>query len=219
LEREDKVEGVKGVLEGVVGVGLFKHAKGQRLMPQDLPEGLDLDSIVDEWDRLKAAEEELVSDEASDSEVDQIPPDPKYILSTLSPAEAEYARRQALLAQYGYVDGDSPEPERPDGPARPAKTGDAKKEEEERLRLIQQAIRLDSKKKKYKKAQDGRYAVERLRSFAHTHSRPFRPKSESPKGSIHPAVRKRGCSEQGSVCQRERQGCIGEAEVSCQFHI
>lgn len=130
--------------------------------------------MVDEWDRLQAEEEERRAQEAAESERisakictrpltiagSPTPPDPKTILSTLTPEEIETARRQAILRQYAYVEG-GPEDEAAtrDKNAPPkadtAKTAAEKKAAEERRSMIEAALKLDGKKKKYKKQQDG----------------------------------------------------------------
>lgn len=130
--------------------------------------------MVDEWDRLQAEEEERKAQEAAESERisakigsgpltiagSPTPPDPKTILSTLTPEEIEAARRQAILRQYAYVEG-RPEDEAAtrDKNAPPkadtAKTAAEKKAAEERRSMIEAALKLDGKKKKYKKQQEG----------------------------------------------------------------
>jgi hypothetical protein len=57
-----------------------------------------------------------------------------------------------LLRQYGYVEG-GPEDDERHGPPRgeTAKTTEEKKAAEERKALIEAALKLDGKKKKYKK--------------------------------------------------------------------
>lgn len=87
------------------------------------------------------------------------PPKLKDVLSTLTPEELAAAQKQALLRQYGYIEG-GPEDEaaaRGDAPPRgeSAKAAAEKKAAEERKALIEAALKLDGKKKKYKKQQEG----------------------------------------------------------------
>lgn len=74
------------------------------------------------------------------------------------------ARRQALLQQYGYVD-ESPDDSSHaavDGPPRgqTAREREEKKAQEERQRMIMEALRLDGRKKKHKKQQEGLSALD-----------------------------------------------------------
>jgi len=74
----------------------------------------------------------------------------------------EAAKRRALLKQYAYVeeDEDTSEGDR-DRNAPPRMLSAAENEEkrkaEERRRMIEEALRLDGRKKKYKKQQDGMF--------------------------------------------------------------
>ncbi|WVR06096.1 hypothetical protein IAU60_003124 [Kwoniella sp. DSM 27419] len=153
LEREEKLEGVKGMLEGVVDGG-------------ELPEdGVDemLENVVDEMERLRAEDEARAREEEeaarSPSPTKQKPAD---ILSSLTEEELAAARRQALLRQYAYVDGDEDEINAALGVTRDAnapprggaKESDEKKAAEERRRLVEAALRLDGKKKKFRKQQE-----------------------------------------------------------------
>ncbi|KAK1925704.1 hypothetical protein DB88DRAFT_484831 [Papiliotrema laurentii] len=150
LEREEKVEGVKGMLEGVVEGG-------------ELPDsGVDeaLGKVVDEWDRMRQEEEERIAQQAAAAREKSASPKPnvKNILSTLTPEELAAAQRQALIRQYGYIEG-GPEDEwrdRADGPPRgeTARSAEEKKAAEERRAMIEAALKLDGKKKKYKKQQE-----------------------------------------------------------------
>ncbi|KAK8866157.1 hypothetical protein IAR55_001308 [Kwoniella newhampshirensis] len=155
LEREEKVEGVRAMLEGVVEGG-------------ELPEeGVDeaLGNVVDERERLVEVEMER---NAAEEEAARSPsPPPKTdILSTLTPEELASARKQALLRQYAYVDADPSDVAQllgastgrdshapPKGAARGTES-EEKKAAEERRRLVAEALRLDSRKKKYRKQQE-----------------------------------------------------------------
>ncbi|ORX37363.1 hypothetical protein BD324DRAFT_625852 [Kockovaella imperatae] len=149
LERDEKIEGVRGMLEGVVEEG-------------SLPEsGIDeaLGHVVDEWSRLKE-EEETKRAEAEEREKLAEPPDLKSILASMTPEEHAAAQRAALLREYGYVDdadalGGSGER---DGNAPPkgesARAAHEKAAADERKALIEKALALDGKKKKYKKQQE-----------------------------------------------------------------
>ncbi|ORY29369.1 hypothetical protein BCR39DRAFT_565179 [Naematelia encephala] len=149
LEREEKVEGARAMLEGVIEEG-------------ELPlEGVDdvLGKAIDEWTRLKKEEEDrLAEEDASSSEEDERTSKPADILASLTPEELAAAQRQALLRQYAYVEGSAEEEEeRRLGAGAPPRGDSVKRTEEEkaaeeRRRLVEAAIRLDSKKKKHKKA-------------------------------------------------------------------
>lgn len=95
----------------------------------------------------------------------------KDVLATLTPEEKAAAQRQALLRQYGYVEG-GPEDEaaeRGDAPPRgeSARAAEEKKAAEERKALIEAALKLDGKKKKYKKQQEGECELGQAWSGAH----------------------------------------------------
>jgi len=128
---------------------------------------------VDEWKRLRDEEAELKARAEAEGEdlglevmlMPEEKPAPavklKDVLSTLTPEEKAAAQRQALLRQYGYVEG-GPEDEaneRGDAPPRgeSARAAEEKKAAEERKALIEAALKLDGKKKKYKKQQEGAY--------------------------------------------------------------
>lgn len=71
--------------------------------------------------------------------------------------EIAAARKAALLKQYAYVEGGPDEDPlgRTDGPPRgqSAAEAEAKKAAEERRKLVEEALRLDARKKKYRKQQ------------------------------------------------------------------
>ncbi|WOO82360.1 uncharacterized protein LOC62_04G005854 [Vanrija pseudolonga] len=146
MEREEKVEGVRGMLEGVV--------EGGELPATGVDEALD--GIVDEFERLKAADEAAA--EAARERTPTPPPDTAAVLASMTEEELKAARKAALLRQYAYVEG-GPEEDplaRPGGaPPRgaAAQESEEKKKAEERRRLVEEALRLDGRKKKYKKQQ------------------------------------------------------------------
>ncbi|WVQ97457.1 hypothetical protein IAU59_004570 [Kwoniella sp. CBS 9459] len=159
LERDEKLEGVKGMLEGVVEGGVLPE------------EGVDeaLENVVDEQVRLKELDEQraLEKEEAarSPSPSSSTRPNASDILSSLTPEELAAAQRQALLRQYAYVDADEEEinalmggKTTRDGNAPPkglsAKESEEKKAAEERRRMVEDALRLDGKKKKIRKQQE-----------------------------------------------------------------
>jgi hypothetical protein len=70
------------------------------------------------------------------------------------------------LRQYAYVDADpdelaiaglSVEGRDPNAPAKSAKEKEGEREKEERRRAIEEALRLDGKKKKHRKNKEGQY--------------------------------------------------------------
>jgi hypothetical protein len=74
------------------------------------------------------------------------------------------AQKQALLRQYAYVDADpdelamaglSLEGRDPNAPAKSAKEKEGEREKEERRKAIEEALRLDGKKKKHRKNKEG----------------------------------------------------------------
>ncbi|WVQ76990.1 hypothetical protein IAR50_006669 [Cryptococcus sp. DSM 104548] len=158
LEREEKAEGVKGMLEGVVDGG-------------ELPaEGVDemLERVIDEQTRLHELDLEREREEA---EANRSPSpekiDASNILSTLTPEELAAARRQFLLRQYAYVDGEEGSPEFPvpgapdaegRGGAPPkgekARELEAKRQAAERQKMIQEALYRDGRKKKHRKNEE-----------------------------------------------------------------
>lgn len=150
-----------------------------------------LGKVVDEWDRMRQEEEERIAQQAAaargasispcfnadafwapadEAEKSASPkPNVKNILSTLTPEELAAAQRQALIRQYGYIEG-GPEDEwrdRADGPPRgeTARSAEEKKAAEERRAMIEAALKLDGKKKKYKKQQEGVLTLFALLSF------------------------------------------------------
>lgn len=139
------------------------------LRRQPLPDGLDpaLLSVMDEYDRLKAQELERLAQEEEESSSESETEGRKRgnILDTLTPEELKAAQKAALLRQYAYVDTDSEELGISGlsigggrDPNAPAKSGAAKgedKEKEERRKAIEEALRLDGKKKKYRKNKEG----------------------------------------------------------------
>ncbi|WWD17637.1 hypothetical protein CI109_102078 [Kwoniella shandongensis] len=157
LEREEKVEGVRAMLEGVVEDGILPE------------EGVDevLGNVIDERERLAQIEEERQAAEEEAARSPSPPPQASRtdILSTLTPEELAQARKQALLRQYAYVDADPSEVSQllgagtrdgnapPKGAAKGSES-EEKKAAEERKRLVAEALRLDSKKKKYRKQQE-----------------------------------------------------------------
>lgn len=127
---------------------------------------------MDEWSRLVKEAEELAAEEAEREwfcqavlmTADTPPPEAniKNILNNLTEEELAIARKQALIRQYGYVEG-GPEDEdlTREGPPRTdsAKTSAEKKAADERRSLIEAALKLDGKKKKYKKQQESEHLV------------------------------------------------------------
>ncbi|WWC58847.1 uncharacterized protein I303_101391 [Kwoniella dejecticola CBS 10117] len=155
LERDEKLEGVKGMLEGVVEGGVLPE------------EGVDeaLEKVLNEQERLRIAEQERLRAEEEEEDDSPSPPTkPSDILSTLSPEELKQAQKAALLRQYAYVDASADEVQAaiaansrdPNAPARAGKASESeeKKAAEERKKMIEEALRLDGKKKKYRKQQE-----------------------------------------------------------------
>ncbi|WWC99941.1 hypothetical protein V866_006850 [Kwoniella sp. B9012] len=155
LERDEKLEGVKGMLEGVVDGGVLPE------------EGVDemLGKVIDEQERLKVEEEERLREKEEEEKSPTPPPTkPTDILSTLTPEELKAAQKKALLRQYAYVDASEDEVRAalaangdrdPNAPAKAGGGGnDEKKAAEERKKMIEDALRLDGKKKKYRKQQE-----------------------------------------------------------------
>ncbi|RSH92046.1 hypothetical protein EHS25_009417 [Saitozyma podzolica] len=146
LERVEKVEGVKGMLEGVVS-------------EDGLPdEGLDeaLGRVVDEWDRLKIEEAEAKAAAEQPSPSSPSPPPEPDPLAGLS--EKEIAKLHAM--RYAYLEGEEPpifdDSNRGDAPPKRQATteAEAKKLAEEKRQLIEAAIKLDGKKKKHRRQQE-----------------------------------------------------------------
>jgi hypothetical protein len=119
---------------------------------------------VDEYDRLKALELEA---EESSSESEDEGKKRGNILDTLTPEELKAAQKAALLRQYAYVDTDSDElaglsigeGRDPNAPARAGANKGEDKEKEDRRRAIEEALRLDGKKKKHKKNKEGESSI------------------------------------------------------------
>lgn len=90
-------------------------------------------------------------------------------MDTLTPEELRAAQKAALLRQYAYVDADPDElamaglsvaeGRDPNAPARAGNKGE-EKEKEERRKAIEEALRLDGKKKKHKKNKEGKFRDE-----------------------------------------------------------
>lgn len=84
----------------------------------------------------------------------------KNVLSTLTPEELAAAQKAAILRQFAYVDQEE-EPSSAqygDGSSRlGALASKEEKAADERRKLIEQALKLDSKKKKYRKQQEGQF--------------------------------------------------------------
>ncbi|WRT64393.1 uncharacterized protein IL334_001325 [Kwoniella shivajii] len=154
LERDEKLEGAKGMLEGVVEGGILPE------------EGVDemLGNVVDEQERLKRLDEERNEEVEEDVRSPSPPPKPSDILSSLTEEELRAAQRKALLRQYAYVDASEDEVKAaiagnerdPNAPPKVGKAneGEEKKAAEERRRMVEEALRLDGKKKKYRKQQE-----------------------------------------------------------------
>lgn len=116
-----------------------------------------LRAAVDEWARLQdeeAARLAALAPESPPAAAGPLPVEPKPQLS-----EKEIAKLHAM--KYAYVEGELAElwvEDRPDG-APPRHAGmseaEAKKAAEERKAQVMDALRLDGKKKKYKKQQEG----------------------------------------------------------------
>ena len=122
---------------------------------------------MDEYDRLKALELEALAEESSSSSEDEEAGKRGNILDTLTPEELRAAQKQALLRQYAYVDADpdelaiaglSVEGRDPNAPAKTSKEREGEREKEERRRAIEEALRLDGKKKKHRKNKEGMYS-------------------------------------------------------------
>lgn len=131
-------------------------------------------SISEEWEQRKAvvpSSEEDESDKdgryADDSVLTCIDNDGgltvKNILSSLTPEELAAAQKAAILRQYAYVDQDDDPSSAQYGDGSSRLGALATKEEkaaEDRRKLIEQALKLDSKKKKYRKQQEGSFIVD-----------------------------------------------------------
>lgn len=172
LEKDEKVEGVRAMLEGFADVRLdYLSHVNEELIDEPLPDGVDeaLNTVMDEYDRLKALELEAEAEaeaESSSSESDSEEEGKTgNILDTLTPEELKQAQKQALLRQYAYVDADPDElamaglsvdgSRDPNAPPRTAREKQGDKEKEERRKAIEEALRLDGKKKKHRKNKEG----------------------------------------------------------------
>lgn len=134
-------------------------------MPDDATLDPALDAILDEQDRLAAAAAaaaaiaEAEAAEAAEAAEKARKPDHAAVLASLTDEEIAAARKATLLRQYAYVEG-GPEEDplaRKEGPPRGGakEEAEAKKAAEERRRLVEEALRLDGKKKKVRKALAG----------------------------------------------------------------
>lgn len=135
-----------------------------------MPEAVDdkLGTVVDEYDRLKLLELEAQSSDSS-SEDEEAQTRARNILDTMTPEEKAAAQKAALLRQYAYldaddedlamsglsIDGKSRDPNAPPPPVRGALKGE-EKAAEERRKAIEEALRLDGKKKKHRKNKEGK---------------------------------------------------------------
>lgn len=141
-------------------------------MPDDIDDKLG--TVIDEYDRLKRLElEALEAEESSSEEDEEAQTRARNILDTLTPEEKAAAQKAAILRQYAYVDADDEDLELShlsiDGKVRdpnappPGLPGKALKGEEkaaeERRKAIEEALRLDGKKKKHRKNKEGKYLL------------------------------------------------------------
>ncbi|EIW72370.1 hypothetical protein TREMEDRAFT_66851 [Tremella mesenterica DSM 1558] len=137
LDRDAKLEGLRGMLESFVS----------DVPPQDQKVDGHLATMIDEWTRLRSAA--AVNQESP--RIPSPPPDDP-------PVDLAAAQRAALLRQYAYLEGDSDVEGDDRDPTAPARTGkataEAKKAADEKRRLIEEALKLDGKKKKYRKQQE-----------------------------------------------------------------
>lgn len=121
-----------------------------------------LDAIITEWERLTAAADAAEAAAAAEieaeaaaaaAEKEKAKVDAKAVLASLTDDELKAARKAALLRQYAYVDG-GPELEMRDG-APPkgmaALEAEEKRKAEDRRKQVEEALRLDARKKKYRK--------------------------------------------------------------------
>ncbi|GMK54132.1 hypothetical protein CspeluHIS016_0107180 [Cutaneotrichosporon spelunceum] len=140
IERADVADGVRGMLEGAV-----------ETLPPDDELIRTIDAIIDEQARLTAEAEAAEAEaQAAAAAAAESKPDVEAVLASLTEAELAEARKAALLRQYAYVEG-GPE-ERADGPRSTAKEeAEVKKAAEERRRLVEEALRVDARRKKYRK--------------------------------------------------------------------
>lgn len=121
-----------------------------------------LQRVMTEWDRLRSLANEQAETPSPISS--PLPPEPAQPVPELS--EKEIAKRHAM--KYAYVEGDLAElyiEDRPQGA--PPKGGtvaeaEAKKLAEEKRIQVLAALKLDGKKKKYKKQQEGKLRTSSL---------------------------------------------------------
>lgn len=224
-----------------------------------MPEGVDdkLGTVVDEWDRLQAEEAEReAAAESSSSESDDEDGDArrraKNILDTLTPEEKAAAQKAALLRQYAYVDADPEElamaglsldgsgsTRDPNAPPPKAGSKGEEKAAEERRKAIEEALKLDGKKKKHRKnkegeltrplspstarplchALDARLRLRRRRlTLTNAHSRPACAKSQQGEDAIQSSDGATGAKECVSAEEGSRQGGSRQTAVSYRFH-
>lgn len=179
LERDEKIEGVQAMLEGLVEVRLLGFIHWVLRISTDsqtLPDGVNdkLGTVVDEWDRLKALEAEAESSSDSSSDDEDARTRAKNVLESMTPEEKAAAQKAALLRQYAYVDADpenlammglSLDGRDPNAPP-PRSSAGSKAEEkaaEERRKAIEEALKLDGKKKKHRKNREGESMCYRCR--------------------------------------------------------
>jgi hypothetical protein len=157
LEREDKIEGVRGLLEGVVeGVSIprFINLTAQGELPPSIDDTLE--SIISKFEALKAADDAAAAAAAA-AEAEESEPefDAEAVLASATEEELAAARKAALLRQYAYVEG-GPADELEDRKGAPprgasAAEAEAKRKAEDRKKLIAEALRIDGLKKKNRK--------------------------------------------------------------------
>lgn len=142
LEEGEKVEGLRGMLEGI--------------LPSEVTLGETVDDVlrgaVREWENLRLQAQDALegSDSGGSTSSEAAEPDE---------AELAAARKQALLRQYAYLEGgpdQDPSERDPNAPSRGVRAAEAeaKKAADERRKMIQDAVKLDGKKKKHKKGQE-----------------------------------------------------------------
>jgi hypothetical protein len=117
----------------------------------------------------------------------------------MSPEEIAAAQKRRLLAAYEYVEGDPDEiaalnaardPNAPTKGMSAAKMEDVKLQAE-RKKLLEEALRLDARNKKFKKQQEGMWTISGQLTF----SRPAGTEPERGKGRTQGAAREGGCEE------------------------
>lgn len=135
-------------------------------MPEDIDDRLG--TVIDHHDHLFALEAEAAAAADSDdssSEDEETLLRARSILDTLTPEEKAAAQKAAILRQYAYVDTDSEDlspslsgltiGRDPNAPPPKASTKGEEKAAEDRRKAIEEALRLDGKKKKHKKNLEG----------------------------------------------------------------